>query len=58
MYSPIWLKVSSAMSCFFYFLISRNVIYTNGYSMHEKHRANPENTKMKNKEKTKKKTNP
>ena len=43
---------------FFFFLISRNVIYTNGYSMHEKHRANPENTKMKNKEKTKKKTNP
>ena len=42
---------------FFFFWISKNVIYTNGYSMHEKHRANPENTKMKNKEKTKKKTN-
>ena len=26
--------------------------------MHEKHRANPENTRRKNKEKTKKKTNP
>ena len=29
----------------------------NGYSMHEEHKANPENTRRKNKEKTKKKTN-
>jgi len=26
-------------------LISKNVIYMNGYSMHEKYRANPENTR-------------
>ena len=30
----------------------------NGYSMHKEHRANLENTRRKNKEKTKKKTNP
>ena len=27
----------------FFFLISKNFIYMNGYSMHEEHRANPEN---------------
>ena len=32
---------------FFFFWISKNVIYTNGYSMHEKPRANPENTRRK-----------
>ena len=26
-----------------FFFISKNVIYTNDYSMHEEHRANPEN---------------
>ena len=36
----------------FFFFISKNVIYMNGYSMHEEHRANPENTRRK---KTKKK---
>ena len=43
---------------FFFFLISKNVIYTKGYSMHEEHRANLENTRRKTKKKTKKKTNP
>ena len=37
-----------------FFFISKNVIYTNGYSMHEEHRANPEITRSKNKEKDKK----
>ena len=32
---------------FFFFLISKNVINTNDYSMHEEHRANPENTRRK-----------
>ena len=36
-----------------FFLISKNVIYTNGYSMHEEHRANPENTRRKTKKKQK-----
>ena len=31
----------------FFFLISKNVIYTNGYFMHEKHRAHLENTRKK-----------
>ena len=35
----------------FFFLISKNVIYTNGYSMHEEHRANPKNTRRKQKKK-------
>ena len=43
---------------FFFFLISKNVIYTKGYSMHEEHRANLKNTRRKTKKKTKKKTNP
>ena len=34
-----------------FFLISKNVIYTNGYSMHEEHRANPKNTRRKQKKK-------
>ena len=38
---------------FFFFLISKKVIYTNGYSMHEEHRANPENTRRKTKKKQK-----
>ena len=38
-----------------FFLISKNVIYTNGYSMHEEHRANPENTRRKTKKKKKRK---
>ena len=29
----------------FFFFFNKNVIYTNGYSMHEEHRANPENTR-------------
>ena len=39
----------SLFVCFF--LISKNVIYTNGYSMHEKHRANPKNTRRRKQEK-------
>ena len=35
----------------FFFLISKNVIYTNGYSMHEEYRANPEKTRRKTKKK-------
>jgi len=31
----------------FFFLISKNIIYTKGYSMHQEHRANPENTRRK-----------
>ena len=42
---------------FFFFLISKNVIYTNGYSMHEKHRANPENTRRRKQKKQKRKPN-
>ena len=30
---------------YIFFLIGKNVIYMYGYSMHEKHRANPENTR-------------
>ena len=37
-----------------FFLISKNIIYTNGYFVHEKHIANPENKRRKNKEKTRK----
>ena len=35
---------------FFFFLISKNFIYTNGYSVQEKHRANPEKTSKKQRE--------
>ena len=28
-------------------MISKNIIYTNGYSVQEKHRANPEKTSIK-----------
>ena len=31
----------------FFFLISKNFIYTNGYSVQEKHKANPEKTRRK-----------
>ena len=41
---------------FFFFLISKNDIYTKGYSMHEEHRANLENTRKGKQRKTKKKT--
>ena len=44
----------SILYYFFFFLISKNDIYMNSYSMHEKHKANPENTRRKNREKTKK----
>ena len=52
------LKLESSPSAisFIFFLISKNVIYTNGYSMHEEHRANPENTRRKTKKKQKKGT--
>ena len=39
---------------FFFFLISTNNIYTKGYSIHEKHRANSENYKKKKKKKQRK----
>ena len=35
----------------FFFLISKNDIYTKVYSMHEEHRANPKIQKEENKEK-------
>ena len=31
----------------FFFLISKNFIYTNDYSVQEKHKANPEKTRRK-----------
>ena len=31
---------------FFFFLISKNDIYTKDYSIHEEHRANLENTRI------------
>ena len=34
-----------------FFLISKNVVHTNGYSMHQKHRANPKNTRRRKQEK-------
>ena len=40
---------------FFFFLISKNVIYTKGYSMHKEHRANPEDTRRRKQRKNKKK---
>ena len=41
---------------FFLFFISKNDIYTKGYSMHEEHRANRENTREGKQRETKKKT--
>ena len=41
----------------FFFLISKNDIYTKGNSMHEEHRANQENTEKENREKQKRKPN-
>ena len=32
---------------FFFFLISKNDIYTKGYFVHERHRANPKITRRK-----------
>ena len=42
---------------FFFFLISKNFIYTNGYSVQEKHRANPEKTSKKQTENEKEQNN-
>ena len=42
---------------FFFFLISKNFIYTNGYSVQEKHRANPEKTSIKQRENEKEPNN-
>ena len=39
---------------FFFFLISKNDIYTKGYSMHEEYRANLENTRWRKQNKNKK----
>ena len=43
-------------SLLYFFLVSKNDIYTKGYSMHEEHRANLENTRKGKQRKTKKKT--
>ena len=40
----------------FFFLISKNDIYTKGYSMHEEHRANLEKTRRRKQNKNKKET--
>ena len=40
---------------FIFFLVSKNVIYTKGYSMHKEHRANPEDTRRRKQRKNKKK---
>ena len=40
-----------------FFLISKNIIYTNGYSVQEKHRANPEKTSKKQTENEKEQNN-
>ena len=40
----------------FFFLISKNDIYTKGNSMHEEHSANRENTRKGKQRETKKKT--
>ena len=39
---------------YFFFLISKNDIYTKGYSMHEEHRVNLENTSRRKHNKNKK----
>ena len=67
MIAPIWTKDTSIRlplaikkkkivtnTYSFFFLISKNVIYTNGYSMQEKHRANLENTRRRKQKKTEK----
>ena len=45
--------ISNNIFIYIFFLISKNFIYTNGYSVQEKHRANPEKT-SKNREKKRK----
>ena len=40
-----------------FFLISKNIIYTNGYTVQEKHRANPEKTSNKQTENEKEQNN-
>ena len=44
-----------SVQSYLFFLISKNVIYTNGYSVHEEHRVNPENTRRKKQRKKKQK---
>ena len=48
--------VQAYVVIFFFFFISKNDIYTKGYSMHEEHRANRENTREGKQRETKKKT--
>ena len=45
MRSDVDTKISANWN-FFFFLISKNDIYMKGYSMHEEHRANLENTRI------------
>ena len=40
-------RVISLRTCKLFFFFDKNVIYTNCYSMHKEHRANPENTRRK-----------
>ena len=47
--SSSWFCCFSFSSFIFIFLISKSDIYTKGYSMHEKHRANPKITKRRKK---------
>ena len=49
-----FMKDKGSQIIIYFFLISKNYICTNGYFVHEKHIANPENTRRKNKEKTRK----
>ena len=47
----------SFSSLLFFFLINKNFIYTNGYSVKEKHRANPGKTSKKQTENEKEQNN-
>ena len=51
-----YVSFSDSINWFFFFLISKNDIYTKGNSMHEEYRANRENTRKGKQRETKKKT--
>ena len=53
MRSDVDTKISANWNFFFFFLISKDDIYTKGYSMHEEHRANAENTRRRKQRKNK-----
>ena len=42
----MWIPKLVLTGIFFFFLISKNDIYMKGYSVHEEHRANLENTRI------------